>query len=91
MPDPEVACGGRRVRLYELLRHRRHVLLVPEADRARVLASPEIAPYLPLLTVATGDSAGGSWATLVRPDGYVAARARLDRPGRRDRMEKLFA
>jgi hypothetical protein len=38
------------------------------------------------------DSEEGGWTTQVRPDCYVATRARLDRPPRmRDRMEKLFA
>ena len=63
--------GGRRTRLYELLWRRHHVVLLPAGA-----ATAGLGRFRSPLTVA---EARVDRATLVRPDGYVAARARGDR------------
>jgi 2-polyprenyl-6-methoxyphenol hydroxylase-like FAD-dependent oxidoreductase len=66
MPDREVQEEGRRVRLYDVLRRRRHALLLPG-----VPLPPELDPYRAHLRIVA--SADGQ-ITLIRPDGYIAAR-----------------
>src|SRR5262249_29565812 len=68
MADRELSFDGRRTRLYELLRRHRHVLLVPVG--APVDGLERFASHL---TIAEADV---ERATLVRPDGYIAGRAR---------------
>jgi 2-polyprenyl-6-methoxyphenol hydroxylase-like FAD-dependent oxidoreductase len=63
--DQEVREGGRPIRLYELLRRRRHVLLLPDAT-----LPAELEPQRKHFAIAVSD---GTRITLVRPDGYVAA------------------
>jgi 2-polyprenyl-6-methoxyphenol hydroxylase-like FAD-dependent oxidoreductase len=66
-PDSEVLDDGRRVRLYDLLRGRHHVLLLPDAR-----LPSELEPHRPHLKMV---ASGRDRITLVRPDGYVAARS----------------
>jgi len=66
VPDHEVREDGRTIRLYELLRRRRHVLLLPDTT-----LPSELEPHRTHLAIAVSN---GARITLVRPDGYVAAR-----------------
>jgi hypothetical protein len=57
-----------------VLRGGRHVLVLPAAHAAGVLAEPGLRPYLDDLALVTADDAGT--IVLVRPDGHVAARGK---------------
>ncbi len=88
VPDIEVLTAGGPSRLFTVLRGGRHVIVVTGADPDRALASPALTPYRDLFEVVTCRSGhahtlrstrAGS-VLLVRPDGYLAARARPDKP-----------
>lgn len=66
VPDWEVVEEGRPLRLYDLLRRRRHVLLLPDTT-----LPSELEPHRTHFAIVVSD---GARITLVRPDGYVAAR-----------------
>jgi 2-polyprenyl-6-methoxyphenol hydroxylase-like FAD-dependent oxidoreductase len=66
VPDREVWEDGVPRRLYELLRRRRHVLLLPDTT-----LPSQLEPHRAHLAIAVSDGTG---LALVRPDGYVAAR-----------------
>ena len=67
LPDQAVTCGGRRVRLHELLaRPGVHVLLDRDADGPGALPGPVHVHRLA--------SAPGHGLTAVRPDGYIGFR-----------------
>jgi 2-polyprenyl-6-methoxyphenol hydroxylase-like FAD-dependent oxidoreductase len=85
-PDtPITGCAG-RTRLYEVLRNGRHVLLVSGPDLAGTLESPALRPFRDVLTVVGGDfdnrrlalRGKAALVQLIRPDGYIAARGRVD-------------
>jgi hypothetical protein len=84
MPDIEVHAGSQAATLHTILRHGRHVLVVPAADPAHVLGDAGLQPYRTDLHVITGEAGetrrfrnGGTGpVVLVRPDGHVAARGR---------------
>jgi 4,5-epoxidase len=79
-----VGAGGQATTLHIALRGGRHVLIVPPAHAASVLADPALRAYdedLDVVTVDAGDAAlpreiGTGRVILVRPDGHVAARGR---------------
>jgi hypothetical protein len=73
MPDVPVRADGQLTTLHRVLRGGRHVLLVPAAHAARVLADPILRPYCGDLGVASADATP---VVLIRPDGHVAARGR---------------
>jgi hypothetical protein len=88
VPDIEVLTAEGPSRLLTVLRRGRHVIVVTGADPDNALASPALEPYRDLFEVVTCGSAdarvfrgtrAGS-VFLVRPDGYLAARARPDKP-----------
>jgi hypothetical protein len=89
MPDIQVRAGGQATTLHGVLRGGRHVLVIPAAGAASVLADSGLRPYRRDLDVVTGDvgkaprirNDGTGPVVLVRPDGYVAARGR---PGSMD-------
>jgi len=69
LPDMTVTCGGRQVRLHELLaRPGVHVLLERDAD------PPPGAPLGPLVAVHRLTSVPGRGLLAVRPDGYIGLR-----------------
>jgi 2-polyprenyl-6-methoxyphenol hydroxylase-like FAD-dependent oxidoreductase len=74
MPDIAVRLGGSPSTLHRVLRGGRHVLVLPVAHAADVLAEPGLRPYLGDLALVTADDARA--IVLVRPDGHVAARGR---------------
>ena len=84
MPDLQVRAGSRATTLHGVLRSGRHVLVIPAAGAAAVLADSGLRPYWRDLDVVTGDvrpppgihNDGAGPVCLVRPDGYVAARGR---------------
>ncbi len=88
VPDIEVLTAGGPSRLFTVLRRGRHVIVVTGADPCSALASPALEPYRDLFEVVTCGSAdarafrgtrAGS-VFLIRPDGYLAARTRPDKP-----------
>jgi 2-polyprenyl-6-methoxyphenol hydroxylase-like FAD-dependent oxidoreductase len=84
MPDIKVCAGSQGTTLHSVLRGGRHVLVVPPAGSAGVLADAGLHPYRGDFDVVTGDTVetpgfrndGTGLVVLVRPDGYVAARGR---------------
>ncbi len=86
MPDITVRAGDQASTLHRVLRGGRHVLVVPPAGSASVVADATFGRYRAEVDVVTADSAemhflqndGTAPVVLVRPDGYVAARGRLD-------------
>lgn len=88
VPDIEVLTAEGPSRLFIVLRRGRHIIVVTGADPDSALASPALEPYRDLFEVVTCGSADarafrGTHAGsvfLVRPDGYLAARARPDKP-----------
>jgi aromatic ring hydroxylase-like protein len=86
MPDITVRAGDRASTLHRVLRGGRHVLVVPPAGSASVVADATFGRYRAEVDVVTADCAemhflqndGTAPVVLVRPDGYVAARGRLD-------------
>jgi 2-polyprenyl-6-methoxyphenol hydroxylase-like FAD-dependent oxidoreductase len=88
VPDIEVLTAGGPSRLFTVLRRGRHVIVVTGADPDSARANPALEPYRDLFEVVTCGSGhahtfhstrAGS-VFLVRPDGYLAARARPDKP-----------
>jgi 2-polyprenyl-6-methoxyphenol hydroxylase-like FAD-dependent oxidoreductase len=84
VPDIEVLTAEGPSRLFTVLRRGHHVIVVTGADPHSALANPALKPYRDLFEVVTCGSGGarafrptraGS-VFLVRPDGYLAARAR---------------
>jgi 2-polyprenyl-6-methoxyphenol hydroxylase-like FAD-dependent oxidoreductase len=72
-PDVEViSAGGQRMRLYELLREARHVLVVPLAADVSKLDSDYRFGDVSIARAAVR-GLGSREACLVRPDGYIAA------------------
>ena len=68
LPDQAVSCGGRRIRLHELLaRPGVHILLDRDADELGVRPGPVHVHRLA--------SAPGHGLTAVRPDGYIGFRS----------------
>ena len=88
VPDIAVLTAEGPSRLFTVLRRGRHVIVVTGADPHRALASPALEPYRDLVEVVTCGSpearvfrpARAGSVFLVRPDGYLAARARPDNP-----------
>ena len=82
-PDLEVVGDGRTARLYELLRHGRHVLLMPARGSGRgwPAALDAWRDRIEVAAAADGLRPAGN-VYLVRPDGYVAARGSVAKPGR---------
>jgi 2-polyprenyl-6-methoxyphenol hydroxylase-like FAD-dependent oxidoreductase len=88
VPDIEVLTAQGPSRLFAVLRRGRHVVVITGVDRHRPLATSALDPYRGLFEVVTCGSedahafrkAGAGSVFLVRPDGYLAARARLDKP-----------
>ena len=86
VPDIAVRAGDQAVTLHRVLRGGRHVLVVPAADSASVVADAGLGRYRAELDVVTAGPAempflqndGTGPVVLVRPDGHVAARGRLD-------------
>jgi 2-polyprenyl-6-methoxyphenol hydroxylase-like FAD-dependent oxidoreductase len=84
MPDIEGHAGRQAATLHTILRHGRHVLVIPAADPAHVPSDAGLRPYRTDLHVVTGEAGetrrfrnGGTGpVVLVRPDGHVAARGR---------------
>jgi 2-polyprenyl-6-methoxyphenol hydroxylase-like FAD-dependent oxidoreductase len=88
VPDIEVLTAEGPSSLFTVLRRGRHVIVVTGTDPDSALANPALEPYRDLFEVVTCGSAAacvfrGTRAGsvfLVRPDGYLAARARPDKP-----------
>ncbi len=86
VPDIKVLTAEGPSRLFTVLRRGRHIIVVMGADPDSALANPALKPYRDLFEVVTcrsGDarpfrSTRAGSVFLVRPDGYLAARARLD-------------
>jgi 2-polyprenyl-6-methoxyphenol hydroxylase-like FAD-dependent oxidoreductase len=84
IPDSTVSQGSRVTTLHNVLRHGRHVLVVPAAGLASVLDDARLRPYQNDIDIVTGNamavsgtaSSGKALAVLVRPDGHTAVRAR---------------
>jgi len=84
VPDIEVLTAGGPSTLFAVLRRGRHVIVVRGADPDSALANPALGPYRDLFEVVTcGSPDAGAFRSiragsvfLVRPDGYLAARAR---------------
>ena len=76
MPDVLVRADGQLTTLHCVLRAGRHVLLVPAAHAADVLADPMLRPYRRLGPSHDVSQAEATPVVLIRPDGHVAARGR---------------
>jgi 2-polyprenyl-6-methoxyphenol hydroxylase-like FAD-dependent oxidoreductase len=84
IPDTMVHQGSQATTLHNVLRHGRHVLVVPAAGLASVLSDARLRPYQDDIDIVTGNamaasgiaSGGKALVMLVRPDGYMAVRAR---------------
>lgn len=89
VPDIEVSTAEGPSRLFAVLRRGRHLLIVEGSDPASALANHALMAYQDLFDVVTGGSddahsvrgaARAKPMLLVRPDGYLAARAYPDKP-----------
>jgi hypothetical protein len=84
MPDVPVRADGQLTTLHRVLRGGRHVLFVPAAHAASMLADPVLGPYRKDVDVVTIDAgkaprrgnSGTGPVILIRPDGHVGARGR---------------
>jgi hypothetical protein len=84
IPDAAVRQGSQVTTLHNVLRHGRHVLVVPAAGLASVLGDARLRSYQNDIDIVTGSamavsgiaSGGKALAVLVRPDGHTAVRAR---------------
>ena len=97
-PDLEVTGNEGRTRLYEVLRHGRHVLLISGPGPGRDL-QPKMRPWQDQIDVVTQANSrtarpgAGSAENvyLLRPDGYVAVRGSVTRPDSLlDYLHRLF-
>ena len=81
LPDLEVTADGRPARLYEILRHGRHVLLIAGREPSGDLPPGMRMSLDQLKVVIAPDGPGPAGSIcLLRPDGYVAARGSLAKP-----------
>jgi 2-polyprenyl-6-methoxyphenol hydroxylase-like FAD-dependent oxidoreductase len=88
VPDIEVLAAEGPSTLFTVLRRGRHVIVVAGADPASELANGALEPYGDLVEVVTSGPGcsrafrvtGAGSVFLVRPDGYLAAVARPDKP-----------
>jgi 2-polyprenyl-6-methoxyphenol hydroxylase-like FAD-dependent oxidoreductase len=84
VPDLEVLTAEGPSRLFTVLRRGRHVIVITGADPDHAPTNPALDPYRGLFEVVTCESvdarafrsARAGSVFLVRPDGYLAARAR---------------
>ncbi|MDQ6673681.1 MAG: hypothetical protein M3069_23550, partial [Chloroflexota bacterium] len=100
-PDLDVVVpGGGRMRLYEVLRGTRHVMLVSSADQLAAFERDELWRFRHTFDVVVGSFAprhagpgrGGESVYLIRPDGYIAARGHTDRlSGILDYLRQVFS
>jgi hypothetical protein len=97
-PDLEVTGNEGKTRLYEVLRHGRHVLLIPGPGPGGDW-QPKMRPWQDQIDVVTQENSrtdrpGAGTAEnvyLLRPDGYVAVRGSVTRPGSLlDYLRRLF-
>jgi 4,5-epoxidase len=86
-PDLEVTGANGKTRLYQVLRHGKHVILGPPGDLPPwTRLHPD---HVVVITPANGRA--GRSLHLLRPDGYVAARGSAGRPDRLlDYLDRLF-
>ncbi|MGN6796429.1 MAG: FAD-dependent monooxygenase [Streptosporangiaceae bacterium] len=82
MPDMTVHMAGRPTTLHNVLRHGRHVLMVPPASLEGVQCHSAIRGYRCDIDIVTGNGTppgspdrGRMSVILIRPDGHVAVRA----------------
>jgi hypothetical protein len=64
--------------LFGVLRHGRHVLVVPTTSRAESRTDAAFSRYSGLVEVVSGDVPRWTGVTLVRPDGHIAGFGRLN-------------
>ena len=97
-PDLEVSGNEGKTRLYEVLRHGRHVLLISGPRPGRDL-QPQMRPWQDQIDVVTEESSRtdrpglgpAENVYLLRPDGYVAVRGSVTRPDSLlDYLHRLF-
>jgi 2-polyprenyl-6-methoxyphenol hydroxylase-like FAD-dependent oxidoreductase len=99
-PDLDVTGNEGKTRLYEVLRHGRHVLLIsgPGPGPGGAL-QPKMRPWQDQIDVVTKENSGtdrpglgpAENIYLLRPDGYVAARGSVTRPDSLlDYLHRLF-
>ncbi|MDQ6675512.1 MAG: FAD-dependent monooxygenase [Chloroflexota bacterium] len=100
-PDVDVMVpGGGMVRLYEVLRGTRHVMLVSSADHLGAFERDELWRLRDIFDVVVGSFAPqhaalgrgrGESVYLIRPDGYIAARGHTDQlTGILDYLRQVF-
>ncbi len=97
-PDLEVTGNEGKTRLYEVLRHGRHVLLISGPGPGGDLP-PKMHPWQDQIDVVTQQNSRTDWpglgpaenVYLLRPDGYVAVRGSVTRPDSLlDYLHRLF-
>jgi 2-polyprenyl-6-methoxyphenol hydroxylase-like FAD-dependent oxidoreductase len=98
-PDLDVVVpGGGRMRLYEVLRGTRHVMLVSSADQLAAFERDELWRFRHIFDVVVGSFAPersargrGGEVYLIRPDGHIAARGHTRRlTGILDYLRQVF-